>query len=56
VTIDPSKKELLIYHHHSLRAEPRQIKQFAYEINEPVRALLPECKRRARKEGILQRI
>jgi putative transposase len=55
-TIDLSKKELLIYHRHSLRAEPRQIKQFAYEINEQVRTLLPEYRRRARKVDILQRI
>lgn len=55
-TIDLSKKELLIYHRHSLRAQPRLIKQCAYEINEPVRSLLPEFKRHARKIDILKRI
>lgn len=55
-TIDLSKKELLIYGRHSLRTKARLIKQFAYEINEPVRGLLPEYKRRARKVNILQRI
>ena len=55
-TIDLSKKELLIYGRHSLRAKARPIKQFAYEIKEPVRGLLPEYKRRARKVNILQRI
>jgi Integrase core domain len=55
-TIDLSKNELLIYRRHSLRAKPRQIKQFEYEINEPVRSLLPEYRRRARKVDILKRI
>jgi putative transposase len=55
-TIDLSKKELLIYGRRSLRAKARLIKQFAYEIKEPMRSLLPEYKRRARKVNILQRI
>jgi hypothetical protein len=46
----------LIYHRHSLRAQPRLIKQCEYEINEPVRDLLPEYKRRARRIDILKRI
>jgi len=55
-TIDLSRKELLIYHRHSLRAQPRLIKQCEYEINEPVRDLLPEYKRRTRRIDILKRI
>jgi hypothetical protein len=55
-TIDLSKKELLIYGRQSLRTRPRQIKQFAYEINEPVRGLLPEYRRRPRKVDILRKI
>jgi len=55
-TIDLSQKELLIYHRPSLRAQPRLIKHYEYEINESVRSLLPEYKRRARKTDILKRI
>jgi len=55
-TIDLSKKELLIYHRHSLRAQPKLIKQCEYKIAEPVRDLLPEYKRRARRIDILKRI
>jgi putative transposase len=55
-TIDLCKKQLLIYGRHSLRAAPRQIRQFAYEINEPMQCLRPEYRRRARKLDILQRI
>jgi hypothetical protein len=47
---------LFIYGRHGLRAKARLIKQFAYEISEHVRGLLPEYKRRARKVNILQRI
>ena len=55
-TIDLNKKELLIYHRHSLRSEPRLLKQYEYEINEPVRGLLPEYRRSARKVDILKKI
>jgi transposase len=55
-TIDLSKKELLIYHRHSLRAQARLIKQYEYEINEPVRSLAPEYRCRACKLNILKRI
>jgi putative transposase len=55
-TIDLCKKQLLIYGRHSLRAAPRQIRQFAYEFNEPLQCLRPEYRRRARKVDILQRI
>lgn len=55
-TIDLSKKQLLVYHRHSLRATPRLIKQCEYEIDEPGRDLLPEYKCRARRIDILKRI
>lgn len=55
-TIDLSRKELTIYSRHSLRSKPRLLRQYEYEINEPVRSLLPEYQRRARKVDILKRI
>lgn len=54
--IDLSKNQLLIYHRHSLRAKPRQVKQYEYEINEPVQCLLPEYRRRRCKVDILKKI
>jgi len=55
-TIDLSKKELLVYHRQSLRAQPRLIKQYEYKTPEPVRGLLPEYRRRACRVDILKRI
>jgi putative transposase len=55
-TIDLCKKQLLIYGRHSLRAAPRLIRQFAYEINGPMQCLQPEYRRRACRVDILQRI
>jgi putative transposase len=55
-TIDLCKKQLQIYGRHSLRTAPRQIRQFAYEFNEPLQWMRPEYRRRERKVDILQRI
>jgi hypothetical protein len=55
-TLDLSQKALLIYHRHSLRAQPRLLKRCAYQLNEPLQDLLPEYKRRARRVDILKRI
>lgn len=55
-TLDLSRKRLLIYHRHSLRSKPKLLKQYEYEINEPLQNLLPEYKRRPRKTDILKRI
>lgn len=55
-TLDLKKKELLIYHRHSLRSKPRLLKQYEYEINEAVQNLRPEYRRQSRKIDILKRI
>lgn len=55
-TIDLRRKDLSIYHRHSLRSKPRLLKQYEYAINEPVQSLLLEYKRRPRKTDILRRI
>lgn len=55
-TLDLQRKELLIYHRHSLRSKPELLRQYEYTINEPLQSLLPEYKRRPRKTDILKRI
>jgi transposase len=55
-TLDLQRKELLIYHRHSPRSQPRLLKQYVYALSEPVHNLLPEYKRRRRKVDILKRI
>lgn len=55
-TIDLQRKELAIYHRHSLRSQPRLFRQYEYTINEPLQSLLPEYKRRPRKTDIMKRI
>jgi putative transposase len=47
-TLDTRQEELSIYHRRSLRAQPRLVKQSAYEIDEKVQSLLPEYRHRAR--------
>jgi putative transposase len=54
--IELSKNQLLIYHRHSLRAKPRQVRQYDYEIKEQVQRLLSEYRRHRRKVDILQKI
>lgn len=55
-TLDLQRKELSLYHRHSLRSRPKLLKQYAYALSEPVQKLLPEYKRRPRKTDILKRI
>lgn len=54
VTLDLSRKELSIYHRRSLRAQPRLVKQYEYEIAESIAPLLPQYRRRRRKVEILK--
>jgi len=53
-TLDTGTEELSIYHRRSERAQPRLIKQYVYEIEEPVHKRKPEFQRRARKIQILK--
>ncbi len=53
-TIETRQEKLFIYHRRSLHAQPRLIKQHAYEIDEKVQSLLPEFHRRARKIDVLK--
>jgi hypothetical protein len=53
-TLNTRTEELLIYHRQSLRGQAKLIKVCVYEIDEPVRSLLPEFKRRAHAVDILK--
>ena len=53
-TLNTRTEELLIYHRQSLRGQARLIKQYVYEIDEPVRSLRLEFKRRSRAVDILK--
>lgn len=53
-TLDTHKEELSLYHRRSLRAQPRLLKQYDYEIAEKVQPLKPEYQRRARKIDVLK--
>jgi Homeodomain-like domain/Integrase core domain len=48
-TLDTGRKELRLYHRRSERAQARLLKCFVYAIAEPVKPLLPQYRRRARK-------
>jgi transposase len=52
-TLDLRRQELLIYHRRSTRADAHLIRQYEYEIDEPIKPLLPEYRRRARRPDML---
>ena len=51
-TLDTGRKDLRIYHRRSERAQARLLKCFVYAIAEPVKPLLPQYRRRARKIAV----
>ena len=53
-TLELRKKELLIYHRASPRAQPRGVRHYVYEIDEALVPLLPEYRRRRRRLEILK--
>ena len=48
-TLDLRRSELLIYHRRSTRAAAHLIRQYAYEIDEPLKPLLAAYRRRVRR-------
>ena len=50
--LDTRRKELSLYHRRSEKAQARRLKCFVYEINEPVKPLLPEYRRRNRRINV----
>ncbi len=53
-TLETGRKELSIAYRRSERAQPKLVKQYVYEIDEPVHKLKPEFQRRRRKIEILK--
>jgi hypothetical protein len=53
-TLDIGRKELHMYHRRSERAQTRLLNSFAYAMAEPVKPLLPQYRRRARKIAVQQ--
>lgn len=51
-TLDTGRKDLSIYHRRSERAQARLLKCVAYEIEEPVKPLSSEYRRRAHKIAV----
>lgn len=52
-TLDLRRQELLIYHRRSTRAEAHLIRQYEYEIDEPIKPLLAAYRRRSRRPDML---
>ena len=52
-TLDLRRQELLIYHRRSTRADAHLIRQYEYEVDEPIKPLLLEYRRRGRRPDML---
>ena len=52
-TLDLRRQELLIYHRRSTRADAHLIRQYESEVDEPIKLLLLEYRRRGRRPDML---
>jgi hypothetical protein len=53
-TLDLRQHEVRIYHRRSARAQARWVRCYEYELDEPVRPLWPEYRRRTPRLDMLQ--